>query len=287
MGIDSDALRTFVAVVDAGSFSKAAQNLHLSQPAVSKRIETLERSLGVRILDRTARRLRLTPEGHILLQRARPVLADIAAIAAGMGTDNQALTGLLRFGASHHVGVHRLPPVLRAFHQRHPEVRLDLRFCDSETACQSVREGTLEFAIATLPPPHPSLQLDPVWQDPLAVVVAHEHALARLPTVTVRELELHPALLPPAGSRTRKLVLEALGLRSLQESMASNHLDALKALAKAGLGWAVLPQTLLDPELHVVDLAKVTIFRTLGIVRHRRRPLSPAARAFVHLLTES
>ncbi|HET9122417.1 MAG TPA: LysR family transcriptional regulator [Acidiferrobacteraceae bacterium] len=286
MGIDSDALRTFVAVVDAGSFSRAAQALHLSQPAVSKRIEILERGLGTRVLDRTARRVRLTVEGQLLLQRARPILADIAAITVGLGRDPEALTGILRFGASHHVGVHRLPPILRTFHQRHPGVRLDLRFVDSEGACVAVREGALEFAVATLPAPQRSLELASLWDDPLVVVVAREHALAQLRNASASALEQHPALLPPVGSRTRKLILEALRLRSLQESMTSNHLDTLKALAKAGLGWAVLPRTLLDADLKVIDLAKTTIFRTLGIVRHRHRPLSPAARALVHLLTE-
>lgn len=134
------------------------------------------------------------------------MLEEIADIKRGLAALAGHIGGELRAATSHHIGLHRLPPALKAFSEAHPQARLDLRFMDSEQGCGAVLRGEVEFAVATLPEqPAAQLRTVPVWDDPLAIVVARSHALA---SATDRAaLCDHPALLPGAGTFTRELIL--------------------------------------------------------------------------------
>lgn len=287
MGISIEALRAFVAVADAGSFSRAAARLHLTQPAVSKRVDTLEQGLGVKLFDRLGRRLQLSPAGETLIARARILLSDLNEISLSVTGRQRALGGTLRFGASHHVGLHRLPVALQRFHRLHPQVRLDLQFLDSESGCAAVERGGLEFAAVTLPPASRALNLLPVWRDPFAVVVGRGHALAGVGRMLPSALADYPALLPAPGTVTRRLILRALPVSRQNMEIASNHLDMLKVLAAIGLGWSALPETLIDDSLEVVHIENVSIVRVLGVVTRRGRTLSVAASRMIELIQES
>jgi len=143
--MDFIALSTFVAVAERGSFSLAAEEPFTTQPAISKRIGGLERDLGVRLIDRLGRGIRLTEAGDTFLTSARALLDD----AERVRSLSEHPSGRLRLATSHHVGIHRLPPILRTFVAAHPAVELDLVFMDSEQACDAVADGSLELAIAT------------------------------------------------------------------------------------------------------------------------------------------
>ena len=151
MDLDTLALESFVAVADEGSFSRAAERLFVTQPAVSKRIASLEEDLGVPLFDRLGRQLALTEAGSSLLASARRILNDIANSRDAIQTLGDQVAGRLRLATSHHIGIHRLPPVLKAFTQRYPQVALDLLFLDSELAIDKVSSGEIELAIVTLP----------------------------------------------------------------------------------------------------------------------------------------
>src|SRR5699024_8103849 len=157
--MQTEAVAAFVAVCELGSSQAAAERLNISQPAVSKRLTTLETRLGHRLFDRVGRRLALTEAGTAYLPHAREMLAvlgDGRRTLANLGDD---VGGQLRLGLSHHVGLHRMPPVLQAFVSAYPHVELDIAFADSEAACQAVANGGRELAVITLPqPPHPVLQ---------------------------------------------------------------------------------------------------------------------------------
>ena len=136
--MDTLALESFVAVADEGSFSRAAERLFVTQPAVSKRISGLEEDLGVALFDRLGRQLSLTEAGSTLLVSARRILSDIADSRDAIHSLGDQVAGRLRLATSHHIGIHRLPPVLKAFTQRYPNVALDLLFLDSELAIDKV-----------------------------------------------------------------------------------------------------------------------------------------------------
>jgi DNA-binding transcriptional LysR family regulator len=287
--MDIAALQAFLAVAESGSFSAAAERIHLTQPAVSKRIQSLERMLDARLFDRIGRNVRLTEAGRTLKDRALRVLRELDEVQRSIANLSGTVGGELALATSHHVGLHRLPPALRRFHTRYPHVRLDLRFMDSEQACHAVAHGEIELAIVTLPPSvGATLRAVTVWDDPLDFVVSPEHPLAAAGEVTVKQLLEYPAILPGPGTFTREIILNALGANRarVQVGMATNYLEVLKMLAAIGLGWSALPRTLIDDSLKVVQIRNTRLRRGLGIVTHGARTLSNAAREMIRTVTE-
>ena len=284
--MDWASLNAFVAVADHGGFSAAAAQLHLTQPAVSKRIALLETSLGARLFDRLGRQVLLTEAGHLLLPRAKQMLAEADAARRAIDDLDQDIGGRLSLATSHHIGLHRLPPLLRRFSALHPRAALDIRFVDSEQAYAQVLQGDAEVALTTLGPTQPPLRSTPIWDDPLHVVVAPNHPLASRAKVTLADLVAHPAVLPDAVTFTHRIVADAFARRglSLQLRMTTNYLETIKMLVSVGLAWSVLPQTMLDAQVRVLPIKGVALSRQLGCTVHGGRTLSRAAQAFIALL---
>lgn len=285
--MDTASLTAFLEVARAESFSQAAENLHLTQPAISKRISGLEESLGVELFDRVGRRIALTEAGRALLPRARQLLLELEDMRRAVGNLSGPITGTLKVGTSHHIGLHRLPATLRAFSTRYRDVRLDLRFIDSEEAYEAVLSGDLELGIVTLPPvPDDRLVARQVWDDPLAFVAGHEHPLAKQKKVTLADLTQHAAILPSSSTFTRQIasrLFQESGLE-LRVSMTTNYLETIKMMASIGLGWSVLPASMADAELRILKINGIDLRRSLGVVYHPRRTLSRAAQAMLDLL---
>jgi DNA-binding transcriptional LysR family regulator len=252
--MDTPELAAFVAVADHGSFSAAADALHLTQSAVSRRIATLERRLAVPVFDRIGRRVALTEAGRTLLPRARRILGDLEDTRTLLRDLSGRVAGPLALATSHHIGLRRLPPVLRAFSGAHPDVELDLQFLDSEAAHELLLQGALELAVVTLAPGGvPPLASEAVWDDPLVFAVGADDALRGAATVTLAELATRSAVLPGPGS--------------------------------IGLGWTVLPATMIEDGLFTLAVdGAPSLRRTLGWVRHPGRTPSNAALAFVQAL---
>lgn len=289
--MDTQLLEAFLAVADARSFSAAADRIHLTQPAVSKRIAQLEEQLACRLFDRIARNVKLTDAGHALLPRARAILQDVADTRQLIRDLSGGISGQLRIAISHHIGLHRLPPVLKAFASRHPEVTLSAEFMDSEVAYGAIVQGRLEVAVITLAPePHPRILARAIWPDPLQLVVAPDHHLAQQGgNVSLAQLGQYPAILPGLGTYTGRMIealFEQHGQR-LNATMATNYLETIKMMVSVGLGWSLLPATLVDASLWPLQCPGLALSRQLGYIHHRERTLSNAARAFISLLDEA
>lgn len=285
--VDIASLQAFVAIAETGSFSVAADRLFLTQPAISKRIAALEAGLAVRLFDRLGRRVLATEAGETLLPRARRILADVEDSRRALADLSGQVAGRLCVATSHHVGLHRLPPVLRAYTARYPQVQLDLRFMASEAASAAVAAGDVELAIVTLPlAAEPPLALQTVWTDRLVLVAHPGHPLAKLRRVSPFRLVEHAAILPEHGTYTRALIerrLAPLGIR-LHVAFTTNFLETIKMMVSIGLGWSLLPRTMLDAQLAVLELDGITLTRALGIVAHAGHTPSNAARALRALL---
>ena len=288
--MDIAALKAFLAVADTGSFSLAAEQLFLTQPAVSKRVSALETGLQTRLFDRIGRTVTLTEAGQTLLPRARTILLEVEDSVRSLSNLSGEVHGTLRFGTSHHIGLHRLPPALKQFVRQYPQVRLDIRFMDSEEACHAVETGELELAIVTLPPsPAAVLRVEKVWDDPLAIVVSNEHPLAGLARPRLDDLAAHPAILPAANTFTRQIaeqVFAALNLE-LDVALSINYLETIKMLISVGIGWGLLPATMLDNQTRALPIRELALQRALGTVYHCDRTLSNAARTLVEMLVGS
>lgn len=289
--MDFPSLKAFVAVAELASFSRASERLFMTQPAVSKRIAALEDDLGVLLFDRLGRRVQLTEAGQKFLTSARRILADIEISRDEVLSLGAEVGGRLRLATSHHVGIHRLPPVLKAFTQTYPEVELDLLFMDSELACDEVLNGHIELAVVTLPDHLESALLtELVWPDPLSIVCATDHPLsafvaARTP-VTPEVLAGYNAVLPAQGTVTRAILLEALRPFdvSVETSLETNYLETIKMMVTVGLGWSALPSNMIDEGIVDVPVSGLSMQRNLGSVCLRGKTLSRAASAFMELL---
>jgi len=285
--MDLASLRAFVEVARDRSFSQAAETLFLTQPAISKRIAGLEEELATRLFDRAGRQVLLTEAGRHLLPRAELIIHELTDIRRELSNLSGEVSGRLAMATSHHIGLHRLPLVLRTYSDDYPKVELDIRFMESEKACQAVEHGELELAVVTLPlAPADALQTEVIWNDPLRPVVGLDHPLAKQQFVGLAELLTYPAVLPTRGTYTRTILEQRIASihQQVNCSLSTDYLETLKMMVNIGLGWSLLPEILLDEQLKALAIPELELYRSLGIVTHRKRTLSNAASAMRTLL---
>ncbi len=284
--MDIQNLKAFIAVFEHQSFSKAAEQLNITQPAVSKRIAALEHDYSTTLFNRIGKSIILTEAGAILLPSARLIIEEIKRSHQSIQGLSGQLGGELKLATSHHIGLHRLPPVLRAFSTAHENVELDLHFMDSEQACEMIENGELELAIVTLPrKASNNLVTELIWHDPLVVVVGKTHVLASRQQITTEDLIDKPAILPSHETFTRSMIEQQLSLKHMPPiALETNYMETIKMMISIGLGWGVLPKSMIDGELVEFEIEGVHMSRELGAVYHRNRTLSSASLAMLKVL---
>jgi len=285
--MDTQNLRAFLLVAESGSFSEAAKKLHLTQPAVSKRVAQLEAQLNVSLFDRIGRRISITEAGEALLPHARAVHLELQAAQQSVRDLAGEVRGRLRLATSHHIGLHRLPPLLSFFSKAYPAVQLDIDFMDSEQAYKLTLQGEIELAVVTLAPsPVINVITRPIWLDPLDFMVQEGTQLTQKKTLGLKELSQHPAILPALNTYTGQIVKSLFEQRNLpmQIAITTNYLETIRMMASVGLGWTVLPRSMRDPSLATLPIRDARIERTLGAIHHEGRSLSRAAQAFIEAL---
>jgi len=284
------ALKAFQAVAESGSFSKAGEALFLTQPAISKRVASLEDQLGLKLFDRIGKRISLTEAGRTLLPEAQKILNQVEESQRLLSNLSNHVGGTLHIATSHHIGLHRLPAILQNFTHHHPDVDLELSFMDSEKALRLIEIGKLELAIVTLPEDStPLLKTTPAWKDELVFVCGKHHALAKLKQVNLKTLSQHRALLPSQGTITRKIIESYVTKKdlSLNVTMETNYLETIQKMVEIGLGWSVLPKIMCNDRLTILSVSTIRLQRTLGIVQHKSRTLSNAARTLLEFIPQT
>ncbi|WP_180128312.1 MULTISPECIES: LysR family transcriptional regulator [unclassified Acinetobacter] len=280
------AFEAFVKVMETGSISLAADQLFITQPAVTKRIHSLEEYFGVKLFESAGRGVQATHAANSLLPKVKNWLNELGDIHHTLSHEQGQVQGKLKIGTSHHIGLHHLPAHLRQYVQQFPEVTLDVHFVDSEQAHEQVLAGDLELAFLTLPPQGDSrLKYITTWNDPLVFVVAPFHPLAQVEHLTLEDLIQYPSLLPAAQTYTSQITLaefEKYGLKP-KVTMSNNSLESIRMLVSIGLGWSVLPKTLLNQDLKQLNLPS-NMNRQLGMVWHPGRTQSLAAQKLVELM---
>ena len=288
--MDTQNLQAFLLVAETGSFSLAAEHLHLTQPAVSKRVALLEERLQRSLFDRIGRNISLTEAGEALLPHAKRIAQELLFAVQSVRDLEGEVGGTLRLATSHHIGLHRLPPILSYYSKAFPQVHIDIDFMDSEQAYDLIAQGKAELAIVTLSPvDEGSMITRPIWRDPLDFMVQREHILADGGQLTLADLSAHPAILPGLNTYTGQIIkrlFDQQGMQ-LQVSMATNYLETIRMMASVGLGWTILPRSMADHSLEKLDVDNAHIERTLGCVYHRGRSLSRAATAFMDALLQA
>jgi len=291
--MDISAYKAFIAVAELGTFSKAAESLYITQPAISKRIALLEEQLGSKLFDRIGKRVILNQAGKALLPIANRILQDMKESQRVIDNLHDQVNGDLSLVTSHHIGLRRLPDTLKTFAETYPQVRLDLEFMDSEDACQAIEKGNFELGVVTLPLTKPKrLLLTPLWNDPLTIAVAVDHPLVKLAdkqAINITELAKHNAILPAVGTYTRTVIEKPViqKQKSLDVILETNYLETIRMMVTIGLGWSALPKAMLGDDLKSINVKGLHIERKLGIVQHANRSLSNAGQEFVKLLEKN
>lgn len=295
--MDISGYSAFIAVADQGSFSKAAKKLFITQPAVSKRIALLEGQLGTQLFDRIGRKVILNEAGQALLPVAERILQEVKESQRVIDNLSGDISGHLSLVTSHHIGLRRLPKILKHFALDYPQVRLDLAFMDSEKACQQIEKGSYELGVVTLPlNPSGNLKLTPLWNDPLTIAVAPDHPLAKYlfkkksnNKISLDKLAQYNAILPAVGTYTRTVIEKPIIQRhgALDIIMETNYLETIRMMVSIGLGWSALPKAMLEDDLVEIPVKGLNIERTLGVVQHAERTLSNAGKEFIDKLKHS
>ncbi len=280
-------LRIFAVVAEQGSFSKAAELLYISQPAVSKSVQELERQLDQTLLDRSGRKVTLTEAGVLMYRHAQQIFALERSAETALQQLRGLETGRLSLGASQTIGTYLLPPILGAFHRRYPGIQLSLEIGNTQQIVEQLSKGVLDTAFVEGPVDKAGLVIQPWRTDRMVVIAAPDHALVTQPSVRFDRLLAEPFVIRESGSGTRAVLetwLEDHGVQ-IQIAMELGSNEAVKNAVSAGLGIAVIseatiPISLKAGMLALLEVPDFVLTRSLTQVAVEGRPSSPALTAF-------
>jgi LysR family transcriptional regulator, low CO2-responsive transcriptional regulator len=286
-------LNVFRAVARHQSFTRAAEELYISQPAVSAHVRELERLYGIELFESIGRRVQLTEAGRLLEEYADRLLALVEESRRALDEVKGLARGRLAVGASTIPGAYFLPQVLARFQEQHAGVNVAVQIGDTHQILGMVRRGEVELAVVGESREEAGLLLHPYRADELVLVAATGHRWAREGLADVAELADEPLILRERGSSTREnaeALLRRAGVAP-QVAMEWQSTEAIKKAVEAGLGVAILSEHAVALEvtcgrLCVVRHPALRCRRQFYIVRHRDRRPSPAARSFQALLEE-
>lgn len=255
-------LRTFIEIVDRGSFSEAARSMGVSQPAVTMQIQGLEADLGATLLERRYRRVDLTEAGRSLLPTARKVIAELERARAAIDGLSDTVGGHLELAVSTTPGQYILPRLLGAFLKAYPEVTVSLRVYDSADVVTRVESGEAHLGMTGARLPHAKVDFEQMGSDDLLMVSAPGSSLAGVKTVTLQQLAEQPFIVRETGSGTRLVFEKALkdgGLEpaDLQVVMELGTSEAIVNAVEGGMGIGVVSHWMADKALALGTVAKV------------------------------
>ncbi|MFY9779867.1 MAG: LysR family transcriptional regulator [Candidatus Baltobacteraceae bacterium] len=281
-------LETFRKLAELGNFSRAAEALHVTQPAVTQQVQALQEHFEVRLVDIVKRRPVLTDAGRFLAARAAALLGGVEALERDMREFAAAELGTLRLGATLTIGAYLLPQLLAAFRQEHPAIRVEVQVANTAAMTQLVRGGEIGLALVEGAVEGDDLESLPFAGDELVLVVpAAGHRFSRRRTVALRELEDLDFVSREPGSGTRELPLDALSRAGVKPRIAF-ELPSGEAVAQAvaaGLGVAFLSRLVVEAQvalgaLRIVGVEGLRLQRSFKLVRLRASTPAPAAHAF-------
>lgn len=290
MKLDILGVQAFIAIAEQGSFQRAADALHITQTALTRRLQNFEDLLGVKLVERTTRSVALTSLGSDFLPQCRRLLADLSAALAEIQKTGKALRGDVSIACVPTVGIRYLPRVIQEYSARFPDNRIRILDHASSAVAAAVLRREAEFGINIAGRHHPDLLTAPLLEDRFVLICRRDHPLAGRKRVSWRQLEPHPLIFAGEVSGNRPLLDGALGsqgpaLHSFYEVQRSSTAVGLVA---EGVAAAVVPSLAVQkgayPDLRVVALTDPVVSRALVLVSRRNASLSPAAQALYDMI---
>jgi len=271
MALNFHQLHIFFTVAEKGSFSHAAQALHMTQPAVTMQVQALEDYLSVKLFHRSTKRIELSEAGRALLPFARRSIELIRETDVAMSKFTTMIEGRLQLGASLTMGEYILPRLLGPFSKAYPNISVSMKVMNTTQILDEVLHHQLNFGLVEAPITHPDVQSEPILSDELKLIVPAGHPLADRDTVTFEDTLEYPFVLREMGSGTRRVMEEELARREIDYDrmkivMELGSTGAIKSAVEAGLGISILSQSSVKHEV-TLGLFKV---KTLENVRFKR-----------------
>lgn len=283
-------LRAYLAVIDFGGFHKAAEQLAISQPALSRRIQGLEAAIGAQLFERSTRSVSLTAVGRQLEPLVRRMIDEFESTLLSVGDVGRAQQGQVNIACIPTAAFYFLPKVVRAFNAIYPKIRFRIVDEGAAECLASVARGEVEFGLNFMGASDPDLTFTPLTDDPFVLACRRDHPLAKLDELTWEDLRGVPLIGVSRASGNRLLLDAALSKSDIQLLWLCevNHLSTSLGLVETGLGASVLPRLATPQDDHPIIVSKrikdPVVTRTLGIVERRHARLSPAAQRFRDML---
>ena len=285
-------LRGFFEIAREGSFTRAADKLFLTQPAISLQIKALEEELGEILFERMRKSIRLTPAGEILYRRVQEVFDRLEVAREEIAAVQQVLQGRVVIGTSDTNCTYLLPGPLQQFREQYAGVDLDIRNRMSSEIWHMVLNHEVDFGLATLPAKHRDLVSEELFERSDVLICRPDHPLAPRKYVRLQEVVEYPLLALERGSTSRRLLEEAFIRANLELQPAMNlaSIEVIKRFVEIGMGIALVPRMAVERETEAGLLQSARVRglapRVIGLIEHRGRRRSPAAQAFLDILRD-
>jgi DNA-binding transcriptional LysR family regulator len=282
-------IRAFLALARAGSFTRAAAELHMSQPTLTVQIQQFESGLGIKLFDRNKRHVELTQAGRDLLVPLERILIDVEAITTSAEELLEHRRGLVTVAALPSVAAGLLPRAIKRLSESYPGISVRVYDGVASTVAAMVKTGQVDFGITSQTYGDRELTSQVLIMDRLCAVVAAAHPLTKKRSMSLRELAKHPLILMVKDSSSRQIVDMAFDREGLVSNVAyeATYGTTVAGMAHAGLGVGVLPESMAAPSrLHQLRIRGEALTRRIGIIMRAGRSLSPTADKLKQLLEE-
>lgn len=279
MNISLRQLRAFLAVARQQHFRRAAESLHLSQPAVSRYVAELETELGVRLFDRTTREVLPTEAGRYLEAAIGRVLDELEGVLTHVHSESERRRGKVHVASVPTLSAGLMPQCIADCAVRYPELTIQLHDQSQTLVLDSVRGGEVDFGVAIAPPATGEFDSELILRDPFVLVCRPDHPLARLERVPWRRLQGQPLVLLDYSSGSRRLIDHAFASRGIEANIVQQTGHTLTAfrMVEAGLGISVSPALSPPPPSLVTRALAPVEHRDVVLLKRRQRSLSPLA----------
>ncbi|MEN0613276.1 LysR family transcriptional regulator [Klebsiella indica] len=283
-------MKAFVTIAELGSFSKAAESLNLTQPALTKKIKKIESNLNIALFERTTRKIALTQAGKALLPKAKSLISNLDAAIFNLSNLTSQLHDTVTLSCIPTAVFYFLPRAIIQFNQRYPNIKVRIYEQGVETCLNSVRKGNVDFGINMNFVTYPDVDFIPLLNEPFVLVCRQNHPLATRKLVEWQELVNQTLIGVRRSSVNRQLIEKCLADKPwrLDWFYEVRHLSTSLGLVEAGLGVSALPCLAMSHNANnkvvSIPLVEPVIRRTLGMIRAKNRPLSEASERFASLL---
>lgn len=286
-------IRSFVAVARRGSFTQAAKDLHLSQPALTVQIRQIEEILGVTLFDRNTRRVQLTRVGRELAPQLARLQEELESVLQQTREQGKGQRGVVRLACIPSFAASALPGAITAFRTIHPHITFSLKDANWSRVVAMVRSGEVDFGVGDKATIEPDLEFTPVMEDRMQVIFRGDHPIAAIKKVTLARLAAHSMVMMDPETSARHSIDRAFAQAGCYPSRACEvmYMATAVAMVRAGLGFAILPASAIEwrahPGLSVRLIDDPAFVRDIGIIRKPGRSLPPQSEAFADALRKT